>query len=304
MRIRNKPLLKLSVVGILLILVVCLLAVTPLGYWLVRGIAGLASLPGIAWAREHMASTSTPGEDTGAAASSGGSSAIDAILDAGRELQEKGLTEEALDRYREALQRDPGYLRTHISLADLYIKTGRTKDAAQELEKAAELAPDNAAIHAKLGELYYELDEYESGVRVLERAKEIDPQDPDIRHLLGLTYFYRSRADAVSAVAEMEETASLTPDDAEVQYHLAMAYIVREADGDTERAIKALEKATRLDPAKSDAYLQLGRMYLESGRAEAAVAAWEQYVATSDDAETVEKVRQMIRNVRQMSSGQ
>ncbi len=296
MRSNAKRRLRLLIWLLVVVGVVAALVFTPAGAWGRAGVAslsrGFGNLPGVAWARENM-SLASPGEEASASASD--SQRINAILEAGHALQEQGAYEEALRRYREALVEDEEYAPTHVALAGVYLQLGRKDDAVRELERAAELAPDSNFVHRQLGQLYMKRDDFEAGVASLRRAKEADPQDQETRRWLGAAYLFRSYADAENAVKELEMAAELDPEDASLQSRLAMAYVRRDEALDKQRAITALQRALQLDPSETEAYYYLGRLYLDTDQPEAGIEAWRYYVATSDDLETVEKVRNWLR---------
>jgi len=289
--------LKLVICLSAVLALVLVFLVTPVGTWLKSGVAGLwrafGNLPGIAWARDNAgsASSSSEGEETASAADS---EAINAILEAGHQLQEQGAPEKALRRYREALVKDEEYAPTHMALAGVYMQLDKEDDALREMERAAELAPDNSFVLGQLGQLYLKHEDFDAGVAVLKRAKEADPQDQEIRHWLGAAYLFRSYADAESAVQELEAAAKMDPEDAAAQYRLATAYVRRDKEQDKQRAISALERAVQLDPSQTEAYYYLGQLYLETDQGEAAISAWRHYVLVSEDAETVAKVRMWL----------
>lgn len=288
--------LKLLIWLLIVVGVVAALVFTPAGAWAKAGVASLrralGNLPGIAWARGNLGSASPREEGPAPAADSEG---INAILEAGHALQEQGAHEEALRRYREALVEDEEYAPTHVALAGVYLQLGREDDAVRHLERAAELAPDSNFVHRQLGQLYLKRDDFEAGVASLRRAKEAAPQDQETRRWLGAAYLFRSYADAENAVKELETAAELDPGDAALHSRLAMAYVRRDEALDKQRAITALERALQLDPSQTEEYYYLGRLYLDTDQREAGISAWRHYVATSDDLETVEKVRNWLR---------
>lgn len=299
MREQTDPRLKLAILPALVLALVGACLFTPLGDWVAEGVTslwqGFLGLPGIDWARQQMGES---GEGSAEVVSGQDAEAINSILEAGHAFQEEEAYEEALRRYREALQLDEEYAPTRVALAGLYMQLGREDDALEELQTAAALAPDNAFVLARLGQLYLQRDEFDKGVDALERAAELDPNDAIPRYWLGVAYHFRSYTDIQKAVSTLEEAAELGPDEAEVHYHLAMAYIRRDDDLDEQKAINALIRTIELDPEQAEAYYYLGQLYIQTDEREAGIAAWEHYVAESDDAETVEKVRGWLRNVQ------
>lgn len=284
--------LKLGILAALILALVAALLFTPLGFWLGRGAGlvwqGFLNLPGIALARQQMES-SQQGQRSSALKPD--TETIHDLLRSAYTLQEKASYEEALRRYREALQLDEEYAPTHLALATLYLELGRTKEAISELEQAAQLDPTSAVAWGQLGRLYLQEKELDKAVFALQQATTLDPKEPRYRYSLGVAYHYRSYTDVENALEELLAAAELQPDQAEIYYHLAMTYMRRDDQGDEQRAIEAFHKTLELDPGQTEVYYYLGRLYLETNQMEAGVAAWREYVKVSPDQQTVEKVR-------------
>lgn len=302
MSTKTKRRLKLVLISIFFLALVGSLVFTSLGRWLALGAGGLwqgfLNLPGMTWARQQMEASSGFEQET---ESSADMEAVNAILRAGHALQEQEAYEGALQRYREALNLKDDYAPTHMALASLYLQSGREDDALEQLEKAAQLDPDEGLIQGQLGHLYLKRRELEKAVDALERARELEPEESLYRYWLGVAYHYRSYADVEKAIFELETAVELEPDQGELYYHLAMATMRRDDEGDEQQAIRALEKAVELDPSQTEALYYLGQLYFQLGEPEAAASAWRQYVATSDDAESVEAVRDWLRNLEEVS---
>ena len=287
--------LKLVVpIAVLLALLMGLL-LTPLGDWLWQG---FLHLPGIAWARDQIESTSES-DAPGDAAADADTDAIHAILQSGYEKQMSNAYEEALQSYREALRLDDRYAPSHVALAGLYMQLGRQDQAIEELETAAGLQPDSPMVFTQLGQLYLQQGDLPKAVAALQRAKEIDPEDPITRYWLGVAYHQRSYQDAEDSVHELEEAVRLEPNEADLYFHLAMAYVRRDDDQDTLNARAALKRTLELDPSQTEPYYYLGQLALQDEDYATALEAWRRYVAVSDDLETVEKVRQWLPNLQE-----
>lgn len=290
--------------GVLTVIVLGGLLFTPVGGALAWGVGalwrGFLNLPGIAWAREQMAQSGTLGQGSGAAPTpvgSAGSATVRTLLDEGRTLQEQGSYDEALKRFKRALDLDEGFAATHVALAALYMQMDRTDEALREMERAAELAPDNSVVLAQLGGLYAQGDDYDKAIVALERAKDLDPTEPRIASWLGAAYHDRSYVDAQRSVEELERAVKLAPSDPDNHYHLASAYVRRDDEGDKEKAVRALLRTLELDPERTEAYYSLGQLYMGLGQRQPAVSAWKHYVAVSQDAESVAQVRAWLKEL-------
>ncbi len=300
-RSRNRRLIALVAAAAALLLSVPCCLCTPLGPAVARGGArvwqGFTDLPGIAWAREQAQSSPTPAMgdgETGATRGSAGSDAVRSLLQEGMDLQKGGKLDEALARYRQALEMDDEYAPAHATLAMLYLQMGREDEALAELERAAELAPDNGYVLGQLGAIYLKRGDLDKAVPILERAKAAEPEEAQIRSWLGAAYYGRSLADAEASVVELEKGVELDGKDAGLQSGLGLAYMRREGPGDRERAIACFQKALELDPEQAGPYYYLGQLYMQGGQRSEAAAAWQRYVEKGDDPDQVEQVRQWL----------
>ena len=95
----------------------------------------------------------------------------------GRAYEEKKENEKAYQLYKEAVEKNPEYLRAHNTVADFLLKTGNMKEALLSLEKAAEISPNNANRQVKIGKLALEEDgDPEKAQRVFKMAMKQNPQ--------------------------------------------------------------------------------------------------------------------------------
>lgn len=103
-------------------------------------------------------------------------------------------------------------------------------------------------------------------IAVLEPLREDLPHDPDVAiNLGGALILQRKWAKAVRILREAVER---TPDNALLWTNLAAAYLGRlETSGPRHqaRAIRAYEKALRLDPSAANVHYQLGLIYKRQG---------------------------------------
>lgn len=147
----------------------------------------------------------------------------------------------------QAVSRDEtaGY---YFMLARHFESRGQIDEATDALRRAMELQPESAELHAELAGLYARQNKAAESLDAAEQAIAIDPENREANRLLGSIY---------TALAEQKR--ALRPGDDPAQY--------------ASRAIAALEKAR--GDARSDLGLELtlGRLYLNDGRTEPAIAA-------------------------------
>ncbi len=250
--------------------------------------AHVGQMPGIVWLRQQVEAGERAPEE------GANSEAIDEILQAGHMLQQEEQYQQALERFRQALELDETYAPTHVALANLYLQMGQQDKAVLELERAAELAPDDTFILSRLGELYMQQKELDKAVLVWKRVTELNPEDVMAHYWLGVAYHIRSYVDAEEAVQKLERAAELDAGQAQIYRNLAMAYVRRNDDYDEHRAIQAWLKVLELDPSQTDAYYYLGQLYMRTDQPQLAKESWEKYLAKGDDPEIKARVRELL----------
>jgi tetratricopeptide (TPR) repeat protein len=68
--------------------------------------------------------------------------------------EKKGMLDEALSEFKQAIALDPDYARAHYNLATVYAEKERWDEAIREYTRAIELKPDYADTHNNLAVAY------------------------------------------------------------------------------------------------------------------------------------------------------
>lgn len=134
---------------------------------------------------------------------------IESLLRSAIRAHEQGRGNQALQLYREVLQRAPEHSGALYRLAMLAFQAGRPDECAPILEKALEVEPDNAEFRFRLG------------------------------HVLG--HMGRS----VDAIRHLEIASKLAPDTVEVQIHLGLQHL---RSNSRENALMAFQRAVIIEP--------------------------------------------------------
>jgi tetratricopeptide (TPR) repeat protein len=137
----------------------------------------------------------------------------------------------------------PASPEAHQFRAELLTNRGRHLEAAEELQKALTLVPDDPRLMKQLAVSLHRGKSYEEALTLLDRVVQRD-RSADVLFLLGDT----------------------------------LVLVGRSAEG-----VKALEEALALEPKLAAAHASLGRAYLQTGDARAAVPHLEAAVATDED---------------------
>jgi tetratricopeptide (TPR) repeat protein len=215
---------------------------------------------------------------------------------------------------REKLVREPNSADLHHSLADLEEKLGNSLEAVREYQRAAELDPREPYLFDWGSELLLH-HAPEPAVEVFSKGNRLFPHS--VRMLVGLGAAWFARGDVDQAVKrvctasdlnsddsmpylflgkmqaaetipppelveKLHRFATLQPENAEANYYYAVGLWKRRASPpDTNVATQVeslLNKAIRLDPKYSAAYLQLGIVDAEQRDSQRAIANYQRAI--------------------------
>ena len=156
---------------------------------------------------------------------------------------EQGRLPEALERFREALELDPGFAATHHALGRLLQAQGRLPQAVRYLERACELDPKLLEAHVDLGSAYHRSSRYDLAVAAYERALALDPERPLIYSNLGMAHAMAGRLER--AAGAFREGLKRAPDSADLHEALGQVYA---RQGKLGEAVAEWEAVLRLNP--------------------------------------------------------
>ncbi len=132
--------------------------------------------------------------------------------------------------------------RRYKELAGVYNRTDFVDRAISEYKQAMEADPDSLFLRVELAELYWRVGRVGDAVRDAEAVLKINPDQVDAHRLLAQIY--------------LRNLGELQPD--------------KVAKDSLRKAIEEFESLTRLNPADTEAYLFLGRLYKLSNQREKA----------------------------------
>ncbi len=179
-----------------------------------------------------------------------------------------GREEEAIARYNQCLQLQPGYLPAKHALIRLYEHASRFTDLVAMYEQEITQTPDRDQVVATLNKMavVYEekLDEIDRAIECMNRILELVPDHlPTLRNLARM-YEDNQRWRELIRVHETE--ATVVGDTREVlSLHHRSAEILEEQLGDKPGAIAAYQRLLSLSPAYLPALKALGRLYAAEG---------------------------------------
>ena len=170
-------------------------------------------------------------------------------------------------------------VRLHVTLGVLLAAAKHYREARLELEKANALQPETFEILYNLGHAYLRTREYAKAEVILNRALKAKPDSPDTLYLLGQVYAVQTRP--VDALDVLARAHKLAPENTDVMFLLAR---ISMSQNYFEDAIPLLESALKLAPRRADLRAALGDSYFMAGKADKAIAEFQNLIALDPSA--------------------
>jgi tetratricopeptide (TPR) repeat protein len=175
-------------------------------------------------------------------------------------LKDQRRIDEAIGRYREFLETNPGDFQGQRKLAAALLETGQLREAMAPLRRAVELQPNNAAAHYSLGYALLQLRELDQAQDHFHKALALDPNYATSQYGLGLALWAGGKHG--EAIQSFREGVRRWPTDAEAHYNLGA---VLERNGQLDEALASYTRAAELNHSYADAYLALGLIHARRG---------------------------------------
>ena len=109
----------------------------------------------------------------------------------GAALQELGRREEAMARFRRAVELDGGLASAHHNLGNMLLEEGAPEQAAESFERAIALDPEYAAARCGFGNALQALGNRDEAVAQYQRALALEPASVDAAYNLALARLFR-----------------------------------------------------------------------------------------------------------------
>ena len=196
-----------------------------------------------------------------------------AIFDASR-----GNLSAAEKRFKAVLQRDPEDLEALAGWGRLMAATGRMTDAESLLRRAAEAQPPSIPAAVDLARVLAALHRDEEALAAFDRAAAL-AEEPDAPFLIAWAEVLERQERIAEARSRLEAAVERAPRNAGALSRLGTVLAL---DGDPERGIALLERATSLRPADPAILFFLGRAYLDVGRDAEALSLVQRSLAATD----------------------
>ena len=180
-------------------------------------------------------------------------------------LRKQADYEEALEAYRALLEIDPRDAQAHAYVGDILIQLYRYEEAIESVSKALTLIKDATSpssdlpiagtLHAILGKASWGLGRTQAGEAHFRRALELDPHNMETIEYVAAAHFrqkrYQVTLDLYRTLLEIDPDRAATHADIGATLHFL---------GQSEEAIRSLERALSLDPTLETARTNLEEM--------------------------------------------
>jgi tetratricopeptide (TPR) repeat protein len=188
-------------------------------------------------------------------------------------LGKTGRTQEAIERYREALKHKPDLADAHNNLGLQLANAGRREEAIDHYRRAIQSKTEYAEPHNNLGIVLLAMGRTQEASQHFEQAIRLSPGFAEAYSNLGSALTASGKSQ--EAIRQCREAVRLEPENANFQYNLGVSLAKA---GRTQEAIGQFEKTALLDPQHVQAYTSIMTAYVDSQRPAEAVAAAEQAV--------------------------
>jgi tetratricopeptide (TPR) repeat protein len=198
---------------------------------------------------------------------------IDRLMIDGIELHRSGRSREAMDMYRQVIERRPDMGLAYRRLAYIQWEIGETDGAIATLRDAIAKNGADVDIEIRLGTYLAETGNTNEAVTMLDRAVKAAPGNVDGANALGIAYARAGRPG--DAIATFERILADDPRNSVALENIGTVYL---ETGNFAGARKAFERALALNPASSRASGGLGVLASEAGRTDEAISRWRRAV--------------------------
>lgn len=182
-------------------------------------------------------------------------------------LEESGALQEAITRYREALEVWPHLSAVWGQLGRAHLKAREYVKAQLALEKAVQGSPATAELMNDLGAALLFQGQIQRAINLFDAAAEIDPDFAPSQFNLALCHLARN--DRVAARASLQKFLRLRPNDARALRELAFLDAL---EGQHETALRSLDRALVEAPDWPLLYFDYAAVCALMGRMDQAIA--------------------------------
>lgn len=192
----------------------------------------------------------------------------------GNVLVKKGDIDGAITQYQMAVEQRPDFWEVYNNLGYCLLQAGRIDDAIIQYQKAIALRPQNATYHRGLGDAFLKKGMLDSAIVEFKKVLELEPESAEDSEHLGDAFFEKGMLS--DAIVQYENAVAIKPDFAEAHNNLGYSLFMA---GNLDAAIAQYGKAIELLPNFVQVYNNLGNAYRAKGMAARAIASYQKAIA-------------------------
>lgn len=168
----------------------------------------------------------------------------------------------AINLYKDAVEKAPGFAPLYCVLGDIYLSTGYFEDAITEYKMAIWLDPFNVAAYKHLCRAYEEQGDYNQAIDIYNKLISLAPNLPDLYSNLANIYYIKGEFDL--AISNYQTAITLNPNRSWTSVIAqTMGFVYQENKSDPDAAISAYQTAYVLTPEDIDIYVNLGSAFYD-----------------------------------------
>lgn len=168
----------------------------------------------------------------------------------------------AIDLYKDAVEKAPGFAPLYCVLGDIYLSTGYFEDAITEYKMAIWLDSFNIAAFRHLCRAYEEQGDYNQAIEIYNKLIAMAPSMPDLYSNLANIYYIKGEFDL--AISNYQTAITLNPNRSWTSVIAqTMGFVYQENKADPDAAISAYQTAYVLTPDDIDIYVNLGSAFYD-----------------------------------------
>ncbi len=177
-------------------------------------------------------------------------------------LSNRGLTEEAVERYKKVVEQEPESVDDWNQLASLYVKLEQDEDAIAAYDKILAIDPNNMEAQQKKTALISRSGDIDALIAEKEKIRERNPQDSQVRFDLGKLYFEQVE-EFEKSIERFHEFLTLVPNDIAAMEYVGNAYSRLDKSNDAITQFKAI---MQIQPDNKKVMAEISRCYKDLGR--------------------------------------
>ena len=189
-----------------------------------------------------------------------------------------GQTNEAKAEFEKVTALDPRRQQGRIALARLYRRTGDLNAAFETLKQALANGGDEPELANEFADFFQETGNTDKAIEWYQEALRRDPRY--VKALVGLSNTYHRAGRDTDARATLEQALAIEPRDADALYNLG---VIAEAQGNQDEAVGFYRRALEIEPDHVPTLNNMGSYFDRTGKPERAAATYRRVIELSPE---------------------